>query len=340
MFLEDSSNAWKLLIDGIQDGLCIPIIGPQVSQHVMHSRGDIAERMAGKYHYPGRSSERRELRKVAQYAATTETPRSVRKQYEQAVIEYLTERYGDAIPTSDSRPDVLVVLKGVWDTFFLHRADDPYNLLAKLNLPLYLSTNLHNYLSLAMEDLAGREPRSEAARPTAVARERIFAQEERILGEEEDLDERTFMLDKDRPLVYHLFGRLDKPETMILTEDDHFRFLLRFPSKWARLASRVRSHISDSALLFLGFDLAEWEFRSVFRSLLTLAGSDVFRDNTHVAVQINVDDDTISDPERTQAYLVDYFKQISLHPYVFFGSAQEFLTELDQRLTNVGYYES
>jgi hypothetical protein len=172
--------------------------------------------------------------------------------------------------------------------------------------------------------------------PEGVPRVRIFAEEERILGEEEDLDDRRFAIHKDRPLVYHLFGRLDHPETMVLTEDDHFRFLLRFHGKWGRLPHAVRSHISDSALLFLGFDLGEWEFRSIFRALLEIAGSDVLRENTHVAVQINVDDDTIMDPERAQSYLVEYFRQISVKPHVFLGSTQEFLAELNRCLKDAG----
>ena len=32
--------------------------------------------------------------------------------------------------------------------------------------------------------------------------------------------------DKDNPLVYHLFGRLDIPESLVLTEDDYFDFLV------------------------------------------------------------------------------------------------------------------
>jgi|WetSurMetagenome_2_1015567.scaffolds.fasta_scaffold01787_7 hypothetical protein len=336
MFLSDSATAWELLVENIRDGLCIPIIGPLVNRHVVRSRGDIAERLASKYHYPGAREERRDLRKVAQYVATTREPRRVRREYEQAVVQYLSERYGDAVKDLGSEVTVLRVLNAVWESVLHHEAEDSFNLLAGLRLPLYLTTNLHNYLSLAIAGCCGVQPHTGDTGPVRAPRNRIFTDEEKILGEEEDLDDRKFAFNKDHPLVYHLFGRIDSPETMVLTEDDHFRFLLRFNGKWTRLPLMVRSRISDSSLLFLGFDLAEWEFRSVFRALLEIAGSDVFRRNTHIAVQINVDDDTIMDPERAQNYLVEYFKQISIKPYVFMGSAQEFLSALTKRLKDAG----
>jgi len=292
--------------------------------------------LAAKYHYPGAREERRDLRKVAQYVATTLQPRRVRKEYEQAVVQYLTERYGDAVKDLGSEVTVLRVLNAVWESVLHSEAVNPFNLLAELRLPLYLTTNLHHFLTLAIAGCCKVQPHAGNTMPEKAPRNRIFADEERILGEEEDLDDRKFALNKDRPLVYHLFGRIDSPETMVLTEDDHFRFLLLFHGKWARLPSIVRTRISDSALLFLGFDLAEWEFRSVFRALLEIAGSDVLRENTHVAVQINVDDDTIMDPERAQNYLVEYFKQISVKPYVFMGSAQEFLAALTKHLKDAG----
>lgn len=338
-FLGDASTAWELLIRGIRhkDRLCIPILGPLVSRHVVRSRGDVAERLALKYHYPGAREERRDLRIVAQYVATTRQRRWVMEEYENAVVEYLTEQYPEAVRTLRPKPGVLEVLNAVWESMLRQEGKDPFNLLARLRLPLYLTTHLHNYLSLAISKCC-EEHSSAGAGPAdpMTPRNRVFAEEERILGEEEDLDDRKFSLSEDRPVVYHLFGRIDVPETMVLTDDDHIRFLLRFNGKWARLPSAVRTRISDSALLFLGFDLRGWEFRSVFRALLDLAGSDVFRDNAHVAVQVNVDDDNILDPDRAQSYLVEYFKQISKKPFVFLGSAQEFLLALTERLQEAG----
>lgn len=330
MFPVDPVTAWTLLVKRIKSkGDCVPIIGPLVSQHVVRSRGDIAERWARKYDYPGAAEDRRELRKVAQFVATTLESRMVREEYAQNVVEYLNERYSTVqnLPSDES---VMAVMEMVWDQELANRTDDPYNLLASLRLPLYLTTNLHNYLSLAF---AG-QTRADSPPPTheARVRERIFSQKEHIYGSDEERDDRTFALDWNRPLIYHLFGRLDRPETMVLTEDDHFRFLLQFQGKWACLPSLIRKHISESALLFLGFDLGSWEFRSIFRALLEIAGSDVFHENTHVAVQIGMDEDTMTDPAAQQHYLREYFRQISRKPFLFLGSAQDFLKELRQRV--------
>lgn len=332
MFLTDSTDAWELLVPRIRSGKCIPIIGPLVSEHVTRSRIDIAASLAEMNHYPGRRSERSDLRKVAQYVATTKEPQQVWDQYSEAVRQHLLGRYGHLISNSDPDQDILVLLKGIWDSALSRKEDDPYMLLAKLKLPLYLTTNLHNYLSLAMQELGKKDSPTAGEQPNERVRERIFTEEDKIYGEEEDLDENKFMLSKNQPLLYHLFGRLDQPRTMVLTEDDHFRFLLRFNQKEGHFPQKLRGHISESALLFLGFDLGEWEFRSIFRALLEIEGAKTFRNNLQVAVQVSADDDTLSDPAQTQKYMVKYFNQISDQPLVFLGSAQEFLLELQTQL--------
>ena len=37
--------------------------------------------------------------------------------------------------------------------------------------------------------------------------------------------EPNFVPSADRPLVYHLFGHFSVPDSLVLTEDDHFEFL-------------------------------------------------------------------------------------------------------------------
>ena len=329
-FLSDGTTAWGLLVDRAKEKLCVPIIGPLISQHVERSRRDISQKWADMYHYPGPAADRFELRKVAQYVATMNEQRVVRKQFMESVKSHLIERYGQSIQVQKDDP-LENILKAVWSSVFSAMADDPYNLLAELDLPVYLTTNLNNYLSLAAAMRRQALSPSGGAEIAVGVRDRIFAETESIYGDEQDLDERRFTLNILSPLIYYLFGSLERKETLVLTEDDHFRFLLRFPGKWARLPGKVKSHISDSALLFLGFDLQGWEFRSVFRAFLEIAGSHVLRENTHVAVQIDVDDDTITDPDRTLNYLKRYFEQIGSKPYVFRGSAQEFLSELNRQ---------
>jgi hypothetical protein len=192
---------------------------------------------------------------------------------------------------------------------------------------VYLTTAFHPFLSLAIRD----HLQNGSARKEAGPRDRILSLDRGILDAEADCDELGLTLDRQQPLIYYLFGRVDHPKSLVLTEDDHFRFLLDFKEQWRSLPGTVIDALSDSALLFLGFDLNGWDFRAIFRAILELEGSDQLRKIPHVAVQVNPDDDKFADPERTQAYLVEYFTQISEKPLVFLGSTHDFLSELDRR---------
>ena len=68
----------------------------------------------------------------------------------------------------------------------------------------------------------------------------------------------------ERPLVYHLFGRLSVPKSVVLTEDDYFDFLIGVTTNNDLIPAVVRRALADTALLFLGFNLDEWDFRVLF----------------------------------------------------------------------------
>ena len=326
-FVGNGGSSWDLVVDRVREGTVVPILGPGLSEYLVRSREEIAEQLAEQCHFPLARSERSDLRKVAQYVATTQEPRQVIRQFLSAVRTYTTDRYGKAVQGLADDGPLEDELELLWREVLARRADDPYRLVARMRAPVYLTTALHPFLSLAIRD----HLRDGAGGEGALPRDRILTLDKGILGAEEDCDELGLTLDQAEPLVYYLFGRVERQSSLVLTQDDHFRFLLKFKEQWHSLPESVTDAFSDSALLFLGFDLNSWDFRAIFRAFLEHEGSRQLRKIPHVAVQISPDDDRLTDPERTRDYLVEYFGQISEKPLVFLGSAHDFLSELDKR---------
>src|SRR5205807_1593444 len=70
------------------------------------------------------------------------------------------------------------------------------------------------------------------------------------------------------PLVYHLHGHLDVVESLVLTEDDYFDFLVNIPQ--IGIPPMVQEALSATSLLFVGYRLADWNFRVLFRGFVEL----------------------------------------------------------------------
>src|SRR6185436_8911100 len=92
---------------------------------------------------------------------------------------------------------------------------NPYKVLAEQPFPIYITTVQHSLLSEALR-AANKDPQVEFCRwnETIVDLPSIF---------EDDPDYRPTA---ERPLVFHLFGILDEADSLVLTEDDHFDYLI------------------------------------------------------------------------------------------------------------------
>lgn len=138
-------------------------------------------------------------------------------------------------------------------------AANPLLLLADFPLPIYLTTSYHNFLEMALRR-AGKSPHTEICRwhqgLESIAS--VFA------GDYEP--------SKEEPLVYHLHGFDEYPESLVLTEDNYLEFLVAISEYRGkgddRIASRVRMAMADSALLLLGYSLRSWDFRTLFWGLI------------------------------------------------------------------------
>jgi SIR2-like protein len=133
----------------------------------------------------------------------------------------------------------------------------------------------------------------------------------------------------DEPLVYHLFGRLEEPRSLVLTEDDYFDWLTAWNASKdipGMVPPRVKNACANS-LLFLGYYLDDWDFRVVFQSIKTFAMQ--IQDNRHIGVQMRPRGQIV-EREAAQRYLDSYFKESKIS--IFWVSTASFVTMLKERL--------
>jgi hypothetical protein len=94
------------------------------------------------------------------------------------------------------------------------------------------------------------------------------------------------------------------------------------------IPSVVRKALASTALLFLGFQMDDWNFRVLFRSIMSQEGGEKRSPYTHVAAQINPEEGRILEPERARRYLESYFQDEDIS--IYWGSAEDFVQELRQ----------
>ena len=197
-------------------------------------------------------------------------------------------------------------------------AADPYTVLAQLPCPVYVTAHPAGLLAAALTE-QGKEPEVEICR----WRPEVYDWPPSVAERKPD-----YVPDPSRPLVFHVFGNLEVPDSLVLTEDDYFDFLTSVAENPALIPLAVRDVLADSALLLLGFRLDEWDVRVLLRSLVGQQGSHRLQKYTHVAAQIDLGDEVAS-PGRARRFLERYFgkyRQPSID--IFWGTVDDFAAGL------------
>ncbi len=313
---------WPALLSSIRQQKCTPILGPGLIEFLLGSRREIARRWAERYSYPLALSDRDDLAQVAQYLAFHLERKFPRDELGKYLRSAIWDRYGQDWPPGlnylNAPLDELVEVVGA-----RRRAADPaepHKVLAQLPFSIYVTTNPDNLLAAALVE-AGKAPRVELCRwnrhlerlPSALSAD--------------------YRPDAAHPLVYHLFGRLIEPRSLVLTEDDYFRYLIGVTRSRDLIPSVLSSALADSALLFLGFQEDDWNFRVLFHSLLQQEGSDLLKEYAHMAVQIDPEDDRMLDADRARRYLANYFRDAhdSARISIYWGRVEDAARELQRR---------
>jgi hypothetical protein len=309
---------WPALLRYIRKGQCTPILGPGLIESLVGSRQEIARRWAERYYFPMAPQDREDLPQVAQYLAVQMGTMFPRDELGEYLSEEIRSRYGDVLPDDlgDAPLDELITAAGAWQREQIPA--EPHRLLARFPLPIYITTDPSGLLADAL--LAeGRDPQVELCR---------WNRNVEWLPSVYD-EEPNYRPSEDRPLIYHLFGRIQEPDSLVLTEDDYFDYLIGETSNKELIPASVRHALVNTALLFLGFRMYDWNFRVLFRSLMRQEGQFRRRRYPHVAVQIDPEEDRILEPERARRYLESYFQDA--HISIYWGSVDDFVRDLDHR---------
>ncbi len=309
---------WPALLRSIKRGQCTPILGPGLSEVILGSPREIAQRWAEAYHYPMAPHERESLPQVAQYLTINQYQRAPYDELEEYLQTEIQTRYADSLPEDlrQGRPSLEELVEAVGVKLRQDYPLEPHEALAQLPLPLFITTNLDVLLASALRG-AGKDPQV-----VLCPWNEYIEQVESIYDREPD-----YFPTPERPLVYHLFGRIDEPDSIVLTEDDYFDFLIGVTGNKDLIPTAVRRALADTALLFLGYQMDDWNFRVLFRSILSQQGGGRRDRYAHIAAQIEPEEGRILEPERARRYLENYFSKgadISL----YWGSPEDFIKEL------------
>jgi hypothetical protein len=315
---KDDFTKWTSLVASVLNEKCTLIVGPGLLDPIIGSQREIARRWAVKHGYPLSAADREELPRIAQFLAAMESKEFVRTTaYQGAVRDELTERYGDLLPEDWLKADFWMLprlskaFKLAVDATWNQENPGPYHRLARLNQKIYLTANT----TMVLEDAliaAGKEPQV-----------RLCRWNDKIPVEECLF---TDTPDPGKPLVFHLFGRIDRSESIVLTEDDYFDFLIGVTKNKDLIPDEVQKAITFNSLVFVGFRIDDWQFRAFFRMIMSFEGKDLLAEKTHAAAQIEPQENRIQDIQRAHAYLQEYFKSTNISLYQ--GSPDEFLQTL------------
>jgi hypothetical protein len=318
---------WPALVRSIKRGQCTPILGLGLTESLLGSSHVIAQLWAETYHYPMAPHEREDLPQVAQYLAINQDKAFPRDELIEFGRQQINAHYANDLPAElrNGKTPLDQLIEAVWTKRSERQPTEPHKVLAQLPVPIYVTTNMDHLLARALTE-AGKEPQ------VVICPWNEYVEQ---LGSIYD-HEPDYSPTPQRPLVYHLFGCLSEPDSMVLTEDDYFDYLIGVTGNKDLIPTDVRRALADTALLFLGFQMDDWNFRVLFRSIVAQQGGGRRDRYAHIAAQIDPEEGRILEPERARRYLENYFAK-GADISIYWGSADDFLKELHSRLNSSAY---
>ncbi len=326
-FGDESQGREKLpaLIQNIRIGRCTPIIGMGVVDRLLGTQREIALAWAASYNFPLAPHSRDDLPQVAQYLAVIQDelyPRSSLQEYLRSALvarfrHTALDAWDDERCGKSTIQEIISVIGNyIWD----RDPHDPVLALAGWPISTYINTTPGNMLLEALRRV-GKKPQVEICRWNSF-----------LAGEPSIFEHNpSYVPSVQEPLVYQLFGNFDNLDSLVLTEDDYFRFLMGSAFYRKNVFPKdILAALVNNSLLFLGFNIEDWNFRVLLRSILDLEGSSLSSRFAHVAAQIAPLEGRLQDPQRANQFLQKEF--LNAHVSVYWGSAAEFTDEICAKL--------
>ena len=296
---------------------CTPIVGSGLASEdgILPTREKFAEDWAKRRQMPILENSRSDLASVAQYVSVDADRGLARDELRRFFRSYLKAWHGEDLPELNwNEGDVHDLVRAVGARKRQRSGSkDAYSRLAALDLPVFVTSSWTNLLEDALSE-AGKEPVEQhfewyRSLPPVVSDDDAFT--------------------KQRPLVYHLFGTVDVPRSLVLTEDDYFTWLrawMKQVDKGVGIPDYVKPPLMDRSLMFLGYSFDDWEFRMIFQAIKGFEGV-LLTDSSHVGVQLEPETLRV-EREAAQEYLESYLGADNLD--VYWATCGQFLAELEE----------
>jgi hypothetical protein len=122
--------------------------------------------------------------------------------------------------------------------------------LAELGFPLVITTNYDQLFERALV-AAGRQPRVAVYKPDLEATD--------------DYRDPT----TESPIVFKIHGDIQRPETIVVTDEDYIQFVLRMSDKdpYDPVPLTLKYYLTGWTTLFVGYSLLDYNLRLLFKTL-------------------------------------------------------------------------
>ena len=313
-------DKWKALVGAVRRGSFTPIVGPGLGERVYGPLRDATRELAEEAAFPLAEHQRSELQQVSQFVQFNQDISTAREMFQDELREQILRRH-DWLSPEEKKNNLPRLMALVGQKNRTDDPDDPYALLAELDAKLFVTANPDNLLLEALA-AAGKKP------------DPFFFDWRATTSASEGVKDP----DAEHPLVFHIFGFFADEKSLVLTEDDYFDYLISLIHYRKRIPPVVVSQTTSTSLLFLGFQLTDWNFRVLYRLIMRQEGSQGLEPLTHVAVQIDPEEDALINPRRARKYLEEYFSKSGpgkVKVNIFWGTAGEFLKELKAQLASI-----
>ncbi len=234
---------WRTLVHSIRQGNCILVLGPEIpvlgAEDDFPAAGPDGEPLPEQFF--GKRSTPTLPEMLAQRLAMDVSITNLDPFHLAQAAEFYAMRYG----RNDLEAEVV--------SFYQEQASresDVYTQLAGLPFPLIISLSHDTGLTAALES-AGRAPVLETYD---------------FRGGQKDI---VGVGAAERPLVYNLYGHIDNPQSLVISESDVLDFLSAVISRTPDLPNDLRSQLRDNnkSFLLLGFGLTRWYLRLLLHIL-------------------------------------------------------------------------
>lgn len=258
------------LIRKVRVGRVVPVIGASLTYDLVFATGEKGLAQAWAEHLEFPNLERERVCRVAEYEYyRTGDDSQVKRDYLLFLKRVLLgqakndPRVGPELMDSSDDHTLTEIAKNLYDPQRDDPRRNPLLLLADLPLPIYVTTSFHGFLQDALRRV-GKEPNTAICGWNEAAHQ-IVRPEHRFSSD--------YRPSYREPLVFHVYGHEEYPESMVLTEDNYLSFLVSIAQNVGREALdpivplSVLGAWATSSQLYLGFGPDTLEFRTLWMGL-------------------------------------------------------------------------